>query len=47
VILPPLVFPDGTYRLPCFALLALLVAAAKTHFEEQTLVAGTKTQQAG
>jgi hypothetical protein len=32
----------GTYRLPCFALLVLLVAAAKIHFEEQALVAGTK-----
>ncbi len=30
------------YHLPCFALLVLLVATAKIHFEEQALVAGTK-----
>jgi hypothetical protein len=28
--------------LPCFALLVLLVATAKIHFEEQVLVAVTK-----
>jgi hypothetical protein len=30
------------YHLPCFALLVLLVAAAKIHFQEQALVVGTK-----
>jgi len=30
------------YRLPCFALIALLVATAKIHFEEQAIVAGIK-----
>jgi hypothetical protein len=30
------------HSLPCFALLVLLLAAAKIHFEEQALVAGTK-----
>jgi hypothetical protein len=29
-------------HLPCFALLVLLVAVAKIHFEEHALVAGTK-----
>jgi hypothetical protein len=40
---------NGTYRLPCFVLLVVLVATAKSHFEVQALVAGTKQQnnQAG
>jgi hypothetical protein len=33
---------NDTYRLPCFALIALLVATAKIHFEEQAIVVGTK-----
>jgi len=33
---------DGMYCLPCSGLLELLVVTAKIHFEEQTLVAGTK-----
>jgi hypothetical protein len=32
---------NGTYQLTCFALLVLLVTAAKIHFEELALVAGT------
>jgi hypothetical protein len=32
----------GTYCLPCFALLVLLVAATKIHWEEQTLITATK-----
>jgi hypothetical protein len=30
------------YCLPCFALLALLLATAKIHYDEQELLAGTK-----
>jgi hypothetical protein len=33
---------NGMYSLLCFALLVLLVATAKIHFEEHALVAGTK-----
>jgi hypothetical protein len=33
---------NGPYHLPCFALLVLLVATAKIHFEEQLRVLGTK-----
>jgi hypothetical protein len=39
---------NGTYRLYCFWVLLLLVAATEIHFEEQALVAGTKQRrQAG
>ncbi len=33
---------NGTYCLPCFALLVQLVAGTKIHFQEQALVTGTK-----
>ncbi len=33
---------NGVYCLPCFALIVLLVSAAKIHFKEQALEAGTK-----
>jgi hypothetical protein len=33
---------NGKYCQSCFVLLVLLVAAAKIHFEEQALVAGTQ-----
>jgi hypothetical protein len=33
---------NGTYCYHCLALLLLLVATTKTHFEEQALVVGTK-----
>ncbi len=33
---------DGTYCLPCFVLIELLVATAKIHFEDQALVVSTK-----
>jgi hypothetical protein len=33
---------NGTYCLPCFGLLVVLVAAAKIHFAYQALVASTK-----
>jgi hypothetical protein len=33
---------NGTYCLPCFALLVLLVAGTKIHFAEQVPVTGTK-----
>jgi hypothetical protein len=33
---------NGMYYLPCFALLVILVATTKIHFEEQALVASTK-----
>jgi hypothetical protein len=33
---------NGKYCKSCFVLLVLLVAAAKIHFEEQALVAGTQ-----
>ncbi len=32
----------GTYSLPCFAFLLLLLATTKLHFEEQALVEGRK-----
>jgi hypothetical protein len=32
------------YYMPCFVMLALLVATTKIHFEEQEPVAGTKQQ---
>jgi hypothetical protein len=41
---------NSTHHLPCFAWLVLMVAAVKTHFEEQALEAGTKqskTKQPG
>jgi hypothetical protein len=33
---------NGTYCLPCFALLVLLVANPKIHFKENALVSSTK-----
>ncbi len=33
---------NGTYHLPCFALLVMSGATAKFHSEEQELTAGTK-----
>ncbi len=33
---------NGTYHLPCFALIVLLVAASKINLKERALVSGTK-----